>query len=377
VVEVSKKTAERATMNGSKSLVTLIVLLGSGAAAHAQYRCDCTSVVDTCSANVVARGGYLEVKTDRQQCSRVDYFVDGQPFVSVVVDGEDRQNWLARTTNPKILVQSCQVCKDNGAGATAAPASRPQASTATPAAKDEGEAAGLQPLIAGVPEYPASALVRGARGYVDVEFTVNAAGMVEGAHVVASEPKGVFDSAALAAVQRRRYAAEPGREPQVIKERLNFQPPRAAAAAAAPTGPQNQCVRQDAVYNYGEMVDVGLINACSEPLFVYGCAAGTGRNVGRWVCSTSEDRGEVLVAAGDPRLGKRYTAGDASDVRTFTYTDSFSVTRAPNSEYWWLACVATDSSCRSEARQWTRAVGGQAASVDPQDRSPLTVARSY
>ena len=50
-------------------------------------------------------------------CARVDYFVDGQPFVSVVVDGEDRENWLARTTNPRILVQSCQVCRDTGASA--------------------------------------------------------------------------------------------------------------------------------------------------------------------------------------------------------------------------------------------------------------------
>jgi TonB family protein len=359
-------------MKRSKSLVTLIVLLGCGAA-NAQYRCDCTSVVDTCSANVVARGGYLEVKTDRPQCARVDYFVDGQPFVSVVVDGEDRQNWLARTTNPKILVQSCQVCRDTGA--SAAPAAAP--ATPKPTAAEGDSTKGLQPLIAVVPEYPPSALVRGARGYVEVEFTVNAAGLVEGAHVVASEPKGVFDSAALAAVQRRRYAAEPGREPQVLKERLSFQPPRAAAVAAAPSGPRNECVRQDAVYNYGESVDVGLINACNEPLFVFGCAEGTGRNRGRWVCSTSEDRGEVLVASGDRRVGQRYTAGDASDVRTYTYADSFSVTRAPNSEYWWLACAESDTSCRSQARQWTRAVGGQTASVDPQDRSTLTVARSY
>ena len=48
--------------------------------------------------------------------------VDGQPFVSVVVDGEDREDWLARTTNPRILVQSCQACRDSGAGPAAAPA---------------------------------------------------------------------------------------------------------------------------------------------------------------------------------------------------------------------------------------------------------------
>ncbi|MEO8465573.1 MAG: TonB family protein [Gammaproteobacteria bacterium] len=357
----------------------LTLLLACGGVAHGQYRCDCTSVVDTCTANVAARGSFLEVKTDRPQCARVDYFVDGQPFVSMVVDGEDRQNWPARTANPKILVQSCQVCRDNGASAAVPVARTPPPAAAAQAPGGEGADAGLKPLIAVVPEYPTGALLRGLKGHVDVEFTVNSAGRVENARVVTAEPKGAFDAAALAAVQRRRYAEDSARTPQVVQERFDFQPPRAAsrAAAFAASGPRNQCVRQDAVYNYGEMVDVGLINACSDALVVFACAQGTGRNAGRWVCNTSEESGDVLVGSGDQRIGKRYAAGDAATVRTYTYTDSFSVTRAPNSEYWWVACVESDTECRSGARQWTRAVGGQDASVDPQDRSTITVARSY
>ena len=73
-------------MRLSNIVVTSVLLAGFGTA-HAQYRCDCTSVVDTCSAEVTARGSFLEIKTSAQQCARVDYFVDGQPFVSVVVDG--------------------------------------------------------------------------------------------------------------------------------------------------------------------------------------------------------------------------------------------------------------------------------------------------
>ncbi len=161
------------------NILALALLLACGGAAHGQYRCDCTSVVDTCTANVAARGSFLEVKTDRPQCARVDYFVDGQPFVSVVVDGEDRQNWPARTANPKILVQSCQVCRDNGASA-AAPVTRapPPAAAAQSPADGNGDT-GLEPLIAVAPEYPAGALVRGLKGHVDVEFTVNSAGRVE------------------------------------------------------------------------------------------------------------------------------------------------------------------------------------------------------
>jgi hypothetical protein len=136
-------------------------------------------------------------------------------------------------------------------------------------------------------------------------------------------------------------------------------------------------VREDAVYNYGEMVDVGLINACSEPLVVFGCALGTGKNAGRWVCSDSEQRGDVLVPANDRRIGTQRTLGTATDVRTYTYRDTFSVTRAPNSQYWWVACVEGDAACRDDARQWTRAVTGQSANVDPADRSPIAVARSF
>jgi TonB family protein len=358
------------------NIIATALLAGFGTA-HAQYRCDCTSVVDTCSAEVEARGSFLEITTNQQQCARVDYFVDGQPFVSVVVDGADRENWLARTTNPRILVQSCQVCRDTGSAGAAAPARSAAPSARANGASADGDA-GLEPLIAGVPEYPEAARARGLRGSVEVEFTVTPAGTVENARVVAAEPRNVFDSAALAAVARRRYPADTEREPQVVTERLVFAPPpeaRAAAATAA-SGPLNRCVREDAVYNYGEMVDVGLINACMEPLAVFGCAQGTGRDLGRWVCSTSEQRGDILVPSGDQRLGRRYMAGNAADFRTYTYRDSFSLTRAPNSQLWWVACAETDAECRSDARLWTRSVSGQAASIDPQARSPIAVASS-
>jgi TonB family protein len=367
-------------MRSSLYLVACVVALASSKALHAQYRCDCTSVVDTCSAEVSARGSYLEIKTNQQMCARVDYFVDGQPFVSVVVDGEDREDWLARTANPKIMVQSCQVCRDNGPTAAQAPAAAQPAATPR-AAPADGAAPTLQPLIAGVPEYPAAAQARSTRGHVEVEFTVTPAGAVENPRVVAAEPNGVFDAAALAAVARRRYPEDQARAAQVIKERIDFAPARASAAprvAAAPaSGPRNQCVREDAVYNYGEMVDVGLINACSEPLVVFGCALGTGKDVGRWVCSDSEQRGDVLVPVGDGRIGTRRTVGDSTDVRTYTYTDDFSVTRPPNSQYWWVACAEGDATCRADARQWTRAVSGQSANVDPADRSIIAVARSF
>jgi TonB family protein len=362
-------------MDATRILVAALplALAWSGPSRAQQWRCDCTSVVASCSAEVTPKGSYLEITTDEKMCARVDYFVDGLPFVSVVVEGEDRQDWLARTDNPKIMVQSCQVCRDN---ASAAPARRTPNAAPAAAGDSSGEPKGLQPLIAGMPTYPETAQQRRVEGYVDVEFTVNAQGNVEQPRVVASQPSGVFDAAALAAVSRWRYPPAQDRAPQTLQQRVDFKLDDAATRSAAAAGPRNQCVREDAVYNYGEVIDVGLINACSDPLMVFGCAEGTGRYAGRWICNDSEQQGNVLVAQNDRRLGSRYSAGSAETIRTYTYTDGFSVTRAPNSQYWWVACSEQDSQCRAAARQWVRSVAGQPSNVDPQDRSRIELARS-
>ena len=208
------------------NIVAASLLLAGFGTAHAQYRCDCTSVVDTCSAEVVARGSFLEINTNQQQCARVDYFVDGQPFVSVVVDGADRENWLARTTNPRILVQSCQVCRDTG---TRAP--RPAARSAPPPARR-----GWQPRRDGDAGLAAAdcrrsrvsrsrARARPARlGRSRVHRYPGRHGRERRASS-AAEPRNVFDSAALAAVARRRYPADAERAPQVVTERIEFAPP--------------------------------------------------------------------------------------------------------------------------------------------------------
>ena len=67
-----------------------------------------------------------------------------------------------------------------------------------------------------MPEYPEAARARGLRGSVEVEFTVTPQGTVESPRVVSAEPRNVFDSAALAAVARRRYPADAEREPQSL-----------------------------------------------------------------------------------------------------------------------------------------------------------------
>jgi protein TonB len=61
------------------------------------------------------------------------------------------------------------------------------------------------PLVRATPDYPPRAAADGTEGWVQVQFTVTAAGTVRDAEVVASEPGTIFDAAALKAIARWRY----------------------------------------------------------------------------------------------------------------------------------------------------------------------------
>lgn len=369
-----------------------IVFLGAAgsfmnSSAQAEWRCDCTTIIDSCSAQVSVRDTFVEVSAPGAQCARVDYFIDGLPFVSVAVDGSAREHWIARGDDPRVLVQGCQVCVDNaGSAPTAAAPSAASATPATPAAGSPTTA--FEPLVAPEPVYPREAQLNGVEGSVTVEFTVNPFGDTQNVRVVSSRPAAVFDLAAISAVSRWRYPADGDREPISVTETLefsleNFQfsdivsPRPQPAGGVAQTRPGNQCVRESISYNYGEMIEVGLISACNEPLAVFACSAGTGAVAQRWVCTSTEDNGIFLVRPGDSRLGTSFAIPTQAGQRNFRYAENFFVARAPNTEYWWIACASDDSDCTSGARQWSASLDRQATQIDPQLLTRLGVARSY
>jgi protein TonB len=63
----------------------------------------------------------------------------------------------------------------------------------------------VTPLVRVDPVYPPRQEARGVEGSVRVQFDVTATGAVRNAIVLASEPRGVFDEAALEAIARWRY----------------------------------------------------------------------------------------------------------------------------------------------------------------------------
>ena len=336
----------------ARGMLTLLACLLIGGNAGAEWRCDCTRIVGSCSASATAGASFIEVRSNVEQCARVDYFVDGIPFVALVVDGTARQDWIADSASPAIIVSSCEVCLDN----TGAEDERSFGASML----REGEPVRL---IGVTPVYPPNAAAAGVEGYVDVRFTLSTSGAVVAPEVVAAEPAGVFDAAALAAVSRWRYTHhQAGATAPVVTERVEFNlteeilslttsTPRTGVPSEQNGPGRNRCILEDSRYDFGATIDVSLVNACAEPLMVYSCSAGTGADRGLWVCAQT---GGSLPAAG--RL---------------------EISRAPNGEYWWLACGVDDAACRSDGRQWVRSTDRQSASVDPQVRTRARLARSF
>ncbi len=64
---------------------------------------------------------------------------------------------------------------------------------------------GIVPIFRVQPEYPVSALRRGVEGYVDLLFDVTASGKTENIRVIAAEPSGVFERAAIRALKKWKY----------------------------------------------------------------------------------------------------------------------------------------------------------------------------
>jgi protein TonB len=77
------------------------------------------------------------------------------------------------------------------------------------------------PLVRINPDYPPRAASRNIEGWVLVRFTITPAGTVRDATVVAAQPKGYFEDAALKAISRWRY--NPKVEGGVAVERVGMQ----------------------------------------------------------------------------------------------------------------------------------------------------------
>lgn len=84
----------------------------------------------------------------------------------------------------------------------------------------------IVPIVRVNPQYPVRAAERGIEGWVEVQFTISAAGTVKEATVINSQPGTVFNRAALTAIRKWKYnpKIEDGEavERPGVKVRLTF-----------------------------------------------------------------------------------------------------------------------------------------------------------
>jgi TonB family protein len=103
----------------------------------------------------------------------------------------------------------------------ATPAAAQPDTAARPPESAFGETREVKALRRPPPAYPREAQIRGLSGWVRLRFTVTAAGTTRDARVVAADPPGVFDQAALDAAQRFVYS--PRLENGVAVDRENVE----------------------------------------------------------------------------------------------------------------------------------------------------------
>ncbi|MEM7281827.1 MAG: energy transducer TonB [Pseudomonadota bacterium] len=330
--------------------------------AWGEWRCDCTQVVGSCRATVEVEGNGVSVSSNSQQCSRVDYYIDGQPFVTVAVDGKANEAWLSGTQEPRVLVQSCQVCADSLNSSSAAPSQEPEQPLL--GSEDEGTVAAYLPVVKFDPIYPEGARLSGTQGYVIVKTVVGDSGRVEGVRVVESKPARVFDSAALAAVRRWRYPPRTvGADDVETQERVVFslgrRPGNTVAATSqsriqtpVTTGSLNACVREADASATSTGQEIQIRNVCNEALVVYSCSVGSGATSNRYQCNNTGERGTLLVAEGDGRAGRTLSQYTGRGQTKYLYAERHSIYTSKNGRFWWIACAFGDTECRQTAERW-------------------------
>ncbi len=371
-------------MTDGKKITTTMALAAFALAPAqllAEYRCDCTTITDSCAASVQAEAGWVTVKSNSAACSRVDYYIDGQPMVSTVVGGESREAWLSRGKDPQILVQSCQVCEDR--------AGQPVANSANDTASapdDPAQAPGLRPIIQVEPAYPAAA--NGRSGRVTVRVDISPDGTVSGARVTSASPRGVFDAEAVAAVRRWRYPALPVGEEgkRSATEQVSFAGQRAASARSAASArkpvsdgriePRNGCIKAGQTHDLVDMLQVELVNACTEPVVVYACAEGLGRDSGKWICDSPSNRRTALLRPGDSRDGTQGSFATDLNYLRYEFSATHYVVHPPAAGYVWVGCALDDPDCHDAAISWQQLLQRKPSSVDPNRSGDIAVAAS-
>ena len=80
----------------------------------APTRCECEydDWVGDCRATVTIEGSSVSVRSSVKQCSRVDWYLNGNAQLTIVTGGLETEEILGDPGTNRINVSSCKICKD-------------------------------------------------------------------------------------------------------------------------------------------------------------------------------------------------------------------------------------------------------------------------
>jgi len=205
--------------------VSAIAIVLFSQKANAELRCDCTQVIDSCSATVSLDGMRVNIESDSRDCSRVDYLIEGQPFAALVVGGSTQLSWPGQPLrDARIVIENCRVCAETDLSAAR------QTDKTENKAKQRADSA-AEAIVKIMPMYPRDAWTNDIEGDVTIEFNVSATGIVEQIKVIKSTNP-VFITTSIDAISRFRYA--PAHQDGVdiaasgVREKFEFRIPNGA-----------------------------------------------------------------------------------------------------------------------------------------------------
>jgi len=79
------------------------------------FRCQCDykNWIKQCDASIELGSKLFEMRSNTNQCSRVDWRLDGNPHMTIVTDGVEVDSWFSQSNNPQAVIESCNVCTDS------------------------------------------------------------------------------------------------------------------------------------------------------------------------------------------------------------------------------------------------------------------------
>lgn len=94
------------------AVLTALPVTSTVSAPLSRCQCNYDKWVHSCVATISNQKGWAKITSDTQQCSRVDWYIDGNPQMTVVTNGVETEPLLNVKNDSKLVIQACNVCQD-------------------------------------------------------------------------------------------------------------------------------------------------------------------------------------------------------------------------------------------------------------------------